>query len=130
MLIAGFTVENLAKAMLVFNEKVINKKGEFTIKTHKLLYLLERAKVKLSDTEHDFIERLEQFIEWAGRYPAPLKYTNLMPRSSLDDSFAILNIEQSDDGIVWKQIVSKMRDKLENELWQTQKHRVDLKQQV
>ena len=125
MLIAGHTIETLAKAMLVFNEKAINEKGEFAIKTHKLLDLLDRAKFNLSETEHEFIERLEQFVEWAGRYPAPLKYTNLMPRSYPDGSFGILNVVKSDDGLVWKQIVYKMRDKLENELWQKHNHSVE-----
>ena len=92
MLLIGLAVENLSKGLCVLKEGAFNKKNEFRFTTHRLLDLLDRADVILSDEENDLVERLEQFIIWAGKYPGPLNYHDLLPRTLPNGGYAPLNM--------------------------------------
>ena len=84
MLLAGLAIENLAKAKLVEGRSSPATVGDALapdLKSHDLVDLLHRAGLTLSDDESYLAERLQAFVEWAGRYPIPVKLEGQLPRT-------------------------------------------------
>lgn len=68
MLLAGYAVENYAKARIIEAcEEWPRDKG------HDLPWLVEAAGVELDPKETVLMQRLKLIVEWAGRYPRPLR---------------------------------------------------------
>lgn len=89
MMLGGFAIENLLKAIKVSQgSQVFDGRGFFTVKTHNVLELAVEAGIELDAAEEALLERLEQFVIWAGRYPIPLSSEDLRPRTLENDGFA------------------------------------------
>ncbi len=114
MLLAGLTMENLLKGICVASEPALDRKGEFQIKTHNLLELADRADMRLTKDENDLLESLEVAIGWAGRYPRPLRYEDMLPRTLHSGGFASLAGVRSEDIKVWRELVCRLRDRLDS----------------
>lgn len=80
MFLAGLGVECLLKAIRILQFQAagtpvaaLNKRGRLALaaalKTHDLVGLAHAAGVSLSADELRLLERLTDFVEWAGRYP-------------------------------------------------------------
>lgn len=88
LMLAGFAIENILKAFLVANRNPLNSKGRFEFATHKLLKLATNAQLAVSSDEARLLERLEEFVAWAGRYPVPLTSEAMRPRTLATGGFA------------------------------------------
>jgi hypothetical protein len=69
----------------------------------------------LSTEEINLIEKLEQFITWAGKYPGPLKYEDLIPRI-IQHGISPLYLISSSDFQKYISIYERLSDKLKNKL--------------
>jgi hypothetical protein len=69
MMLSGLMLENLLKAVLVSRHGAFNRAGKFAHTGHDLLGFANRVDLKLSEEEAWLMERLTNFVEWAGRYP-------------------------------------------------------------
>ena len=79
-LLMGFSLENLIKGILIFdNPKLVNKgKLEKDIKSHNLINLFNKIeKIKLTDKESELLNILSEAIPDWGRYPCPLNFQDL-----------------------------------------------------
>ncbi len=121
LLVLGYCIENLIKGLCIQKEGAFNAKGEFRFKNHKLLDLLEKVDIHLSDKEIELTERLEQFIIWAGKYPGPLDYTDLMPRILPNGGFAPLDMACIPTDY---EIAINLVDKLETKLKDSKKNKI------
>jgi hypothetical protein len=110
MMLFGLCIENLVKSILVSKNRMLDEKGRLKEKTHDLLKLFKKAEVNLDNDENYLVERLEQFIIWAGRYPIPLEAENKRPRTLPSGGFAPLNILYGND----KKIIDRLIDKLQS----------------
>lgn len=97
MMLYAFALENLLKAGLAANGVAVGPNGNFALKSHKLEDLAEDLAFILEPDERELMERLEHFLEWAGRYPIPLLAEALYPRAMLDGSKAAINGLSSGD---------------------------------
>lgn len=81
MMLGALAIENLLKAICLPNtQPLVDDRGAFMLKTHDLLKLSTVAAIPLSSEEHILLERLEQFLTWAGRYPISLFSEDMRPR--------------------------------------------------
>jgi len=82
MLLIGLAVENLVKGLLVARHDGPTSDGKLAkdLKSHQLLDLLKRARIRLDDDQSYLVQRLEAFVVWAGRYPVPGKLDDYLPR--------------------------------------------------
>jgi hypothetical protein len=112
MLLAALTIENLLKGILVSREAPFRKRGKFQLKTHKLLDLVARIGLMISEDERFLLERLEEFLEWAGRYPIPVSYERMLPRTLPEGGFAPLPMISTDDRQLWRQLVIRIRGEI------------------
>jgi hypothetical protein len=71
LMLGGFAVENLLKGMAAKRKKIPIVKGKPKFVHHGLIALARDAEVDLSADEEVLLQRLTEFIMWAGRYPAP-----------------------------------------------------------
>lgn len=108
MMLYGLCIENHVKSILVSRNRILDEKGRLKEKTHDLLKLLEKGGVNLDNDEKYLIERLEQFVIWAGRYPIPLEAEKKRPRTLPCGGFAPLTIIRGKD----KKIIDRLIDKL------------------
>lgn len=81
MMLAGFAIENLLKAIHISSNPAFNASGKFDVATHDLLKLADGIDLFLTEKEKVLLERLEQFLTWAGRYPVPLFTEDMRPRT-------------------------------------------------
>ena len=80
--LGALAIENLLKAIRISQlSSIFNARGEFVLDTHDLLTLVSDAGIKVSEEESVNLERLWQFIVWAGRYPIPLFSNDMRPRT-------------------------------------------------
>lgn len=94
MLLAGFAIENLAKAMLVERDPAsVTSGGKLNpaFKNHRLVDLVHATGVTLTEDESYLAERLESFVVWAGRYPTPGKVEEGLPRTHPGGGWGPLN---------------------------------------
>ena len=76
----GYSFENLFKAKIICdlkNSMIIKEVPLSEIKSHNLLLLASKAKITLSDDEKFYLRILEKCAVWAGRYPIPIKESQL-----------------------------------------------------
>jgi len=90
MMLYGFVFENLLKAGHAAKGVAIKADGNFALKGHTLEDFADELPMTLSAEERELLERLENFLVWAGRYPIPLYAQDLYPRSMADGSKAVL----------------------------------------
>lgn len=109
MLLVALSGENYLKGNLVSKVAALSPEGRFAHASHKLLALVERTKLSITYPEADFIERLEVFLEWAGRYPIPLKSEDLLPRTMPEGGFAMLTYVKSSDRTTWERLKPKLQ---------------------
>jgi hypothetical protein len=121
LLVLGYCIENLIKGLCIQKEGAFKNNGEFRFKNHKLLDLLDKVDIHLSDEEIELTERLEQFIIWAGKYPGPLVYSDLMPRTLSNGGFAPLESVCIPKDY---EIAIKLVDKLETSLKDSKKSNI------
>jgi hypothetical protein len=100
-LLAGLTIEGFLKAAIV-------DRGQPAPRTHKLTRLAREAQVGLSKNETDLLVRLEAFVQWAGRYPVPLKPEDMMPRRLPAGGFGLLTRIGTNDLDVWRGLVTRL----------------------
>jgi len=84
LMLYGLSIENYLKARLVQAGNASGRSGKFSLKTHKLLDLCERAQIGLCTEEAELLERLEHFVSWAGRYPVSLNVEDMYARELSD----------------------------------------------
>lgn len=75
MLLAGFGIENLVKAIRVRNldpDKVISEKGKLgnALRSHDTVTLARDGGFEPTEEEEALMRRLWHHVVWAGRYPA------------------------------------------------------------
>lgn len=90
MLLMGFGFENLFKAIaakrgllvtnpdLCFDRRVSQKKGG-----HGLTGIARSLQIDLSPAEREYLQRLEEYVYWAGRYPVARKCGTYVDAHSL-----------------------------------------------
>ena len=83
LLLLGYALENLIKGYLIFRflkEHKIPRHSDLeflekhvwrTKKSHDLILLSQKAKLKLSDSEKDLLKKLTKYTTWKGRYHIP-----------------------------------------------------------
>ena len=98
VMLYGITVENLLKAGLAAKGLAVAPNGNFGQKSHDLQSLAAAFGLVLLPQEAELLERLQQFVEWAGRYPIPLYRESLYPRELLDGSKSVLYDLSTADG--------------------------------
>ena len=115
MMLYGLTMENLLKAGLVVKGVAASPNGNFNQKSHDLHALARDFGLVLSFAETELLERLQHFIEWAGRYPIPLYRDALYPREMLDGSKATLYGISTGDGAMVADLLAKIESHLPSE---------------
>ena len=109
MMLYGFTVENLLKAALVAKGVAVLPNGNFSKKSHALEDLADELSVSLDANERELLERLENFLEWGGRYPIPLYADTLYPRAMLDGSKAWMIGVSTKDRVRIESLIAKLQ---------------------
>jgi hypothetical protein len=100
MMLGGFALENLAKALIVAQRpELVQQGGQLgrPLGTHDLERLLGEAAVSLTDDERRTVVRAAQFVLWAGRYPTPKHAVAMRPtrdeRGDLVETGRVTSIE-------------------------------------
>ena len=86
MLLAGFALENVLKGMLVARRPEHITSGSLSneLSTHDIVRLAKRTVgLSLSKQELEFCKSVSDAIPYWGRYPIPLRKTQLMPSIAL-----------------------------------------------
>jgi hypothetical protein len=86
-LLAGFTIENLLKGILIFQNPSYINKGKLSkeVKTHNLIKIYSQLKqFELDPEKIILIEKLSNAIPYWGRYPAPLIAEHLLVEDYID----------------------------------------------
>ncbi len=82
-MLLGLSIENLAKGILVTrNPEGVVKNGEFKLKKHGLVNLVNECNLSITDKERDLLETATEYIRWRGRYMIPLSSDSLRPKQS------------------------------------------------
>lgn len=115
MMLYGLALENLLKAGLVHKGLGTLPNGNFNLKSHALEDLADELDIVLLADERELLERLEQFIEWAGRYPLPLYAQALYPRAMVDGSEAAMHGLSSLDRSRVAALIERVRSELPSE---------------
>ena len=99
-MVAGFAIEVLLKGLLVQQKPPVNSNGRFKLDSHRLVDLARAAGFTLNEGEPELLDRLEEYLTWAGRYPIPLTSDPMRPR--LDDaSGGFAPITYHNRGVDW-----------------------------
>jgi hypothetical protein len=115
LMLYGLVVEILLKAGLAAKGLAISSTGKFGKKSHNLQSLAQDLGLRLSNAENELLERLQNFVEWAGRYPIPLRKEGLYPRDLLDGSkCSLCNISTGDEKKIAK-LLLKIEELLPSE---------------
>jgi len=106
LMLAGFSLENLAKGLIVANEPDVVGETHLTkwsvSSGHDITDLLKRAAIALGDdSERLVVARLEYFAKWAGRYPVPMKFAESTPIDSLGHGYRPLEISDDKRAAEW-----------------------------
>ena len=80
MLLAGLSIENLTKGILIGRHPEAINADKFDLKLivngqggHDLVYLANQVNIPYTATELNLMSRLAKFVIWAGKYPIHLK---------------------------------------------------------
>lgn len=85
MMLAGFAIENLCKGYLagqLSHEERENVEAGIlpeSLKSHRLVELVEQTKMTLSDTEKYLLKRISEAVLWRGRYPSAVSHKAIRP---------------------------------------------------
>jgi hypothetical protein len=81
-LLIGYSIENLLKAILMFDHPEYLKAGEriTDIQSHNLIALCERCVIKVEEAESQLLGDLTSYIEWQAKYPVPLGIEKALPK--------------------------------------------------
>jgi hypothetical protein len=89
IMLGALAIENLLKAIRLQQvTPLFDSRGAFVLDTHDILKLAEDSAISLTSEERARLERLEQFVTWAGRYPIPLFSEAMRPRTFPNGGFA------------------------------------------
>ena len=103
LLLSGYAIENILKGIrlrhwqLKGENAVVDGKLATDFTTHRLkAYTEDAAMPGTSDTDKDVLLRLQQCIEWTGKYPVSTDATRVIGRLGLTP-FRVLTSQQCDD---------------------------------
>ncbi len=113
MMLYGLSIENLLKSVLIKKGGAFNENGKFKYASHLLLNLMEKANIEITEEENFLLERLEQYIIWCGKYPAPLKVEGVLNRKFANGGSAPLTMIQLSDRQLIHILFSKIEQFLE-----------------
>jgi hypothetical protein len=113
MLLAGLAIENYLKAICIKRHGAYSLKGDFQFGHHDFVKLATQSGLAFNSADGEFIERLEHFVIFAGRYPAPKNSDALLPRIQNDGSWGTLSYVRSTDYADWKTLLQTLRATLE-----------------
>lgn len=84
MLLAGLAIENLIKGLSIKKDSALidNGKLDQSLGKHDLLALARKAGVRLTEEERSLVERLTEYVIWAGRYPIPKRSDSYLLRGA------------------------------------------------
>jgi hypothetical protein len=121
MMLCGYSIECLFKGLYFLVNPTDNiKQGKIVVdwrgSGHELLKLLELynhatspdKKIELKDNELDYIKRLSEFTIWAGKYPIPKRYQNLIPQESHGGYAPLTMIAVEGDKDLYDRIYSQL----------------------
>jgi hypothetical protein len=98
MLLAGLSIENLTKGILIGRHPEAINSDRFDLKAmvssqggHDLVHLAKSVNIPYDATELSLLTRLAKFVVWAGRYPIHLK-----AKESVSPSFATSDLDGID----------------------------------
>ena len=98
-MLAGLAVENLLKALIVkrmhAENRPVTEGNVLRLERgrHSLVALSRSAQITLSSEEREVLARLSTFVQWAGRYPVPIKKkATTQSRITRSDDFAHIKI--------------------------------------
>jgi hypothetical protein len=80
-MLMGFSLENLLKGILVAegHAAIVNKKLNPALGNHGLKTLADKVTgLKITKLEKRLLRDLEEYVLWAGRYPAPKQLTGVV----------------------------------------------------
>jgi hypothetical protein len=128
LMLAGFAMENILKALIVQDQRAALEE-EFDTKSrlpkilqsHNLITLSDRARLSISDDgTKEHLKHLTRHSVWAGRYPVPLRPSDLPAPDAFglgEDFVPLDNFEISD----WKKtqvLFKRAKDILEQRMSQ------------
>lgn len=109
MLLAGLAVENYLKAICIKHAgRAFKENGKFEFFGHELGELAKTTGLLYDNAEIELLDRLTNFVEFAGRYPAPNKAEALIPKVKPDRSFRSVRSVSSSDHDDWQALVMKL----------------------
>jgi hypothetical protein len=115
MLLSGLALENLAKGICVARDSNVVKDDTFVgPRHHRLLDLFALAKLAFSKQESELVERLEEFVIWAGRYPISVKLESMLPRTQPNGGAGPLTIVSSEDPSLIHAMIDRAESILES----------------
>lgn len=88
LMLAGFSIENMLKALYISKNSAFDSSGRFALATHNLRRLADDVGVSLTKDERVLLERLEHYLTWAGRYPVSLYLDDMRPRTLPSGGYA------------------------------------------
>jgi len=98
-MLAGLAIENLCKGHIASHlqpaEKAILDEGKLPPRLdqqHRIIRLLSETGISLSADENELLTRMQDSIQWLGRYPAP-KFSKYL----VNEMNAACDIEQIGD---------------------------------
>ncbi|WP_139198343.1 hypothetical protein [Syntrophus gentianae] len=115
LMLYGFAIENLVKAGLAARGAATTRKATFALKSHQLIELFEQLGLSLSKNDMEYLERLEHFMVWAGRYPIPLTAQDLYPRQFCDGSHCALHFVSTKDAEAVLMLIERVKTVLPTE---------------
>ncbi|MEW7989984.1 MAG: hypothetical protein AB2724_17030 [Candidatus Thiodiazotropha sp.] len=113
MLLGGLAVENLLKANCIKLSGAWKENGQFSFQTHDFIALANRTGIEFSIQEGELLERLEHFVVFAGRYPAPTTHRKLTLKQMSDGSSTTMSHVKGDDFKRWQELVNKLKGPIE-----------------
>jgi len=90
ILLSGFAIENLLKGLMVAQEPSHIASGAISgeLKSHNLLYLASKINgLMLSPEEKAICTIAQDAIPYWGRYPVPLKFTDVHPETAASEEY-------------------------------------------
>jgi len=118
LMIVGFAVENYLKGIYVISfPEIINNDKLIKLNRHDLLQLMRELKFNVSKDEVDLIERLEEFVLWAGRYPIPAKFDRLIPKKHREGTkFDFIVYSLPADVDIASKLLKRLEERIINEM--------------
>ena len=114
MLLAGLAIENYLKAICIKHSGAYSDNRKFKFGHHDFVSLATVSGIEFNRADSEFIERLEHFVIFAGRYPAPKNSDALLPRVRSDGSWGNLSYITGSDYACWKTLLQKLHAALDD----------------